>query len=324
MRFTFLLLLILPCFSLNLFSQEVPCPKDENIPYLVTFGPDACPSWGDDDFSQAFFFVIPEAHTQPVYIRVFDPDTGGEHDEINGFWNTKINFSVYGGEGAHSDPDAQGVDPVGNYRSGNLMASRTFGNEPEWDDKWYTFGPFNPAEGEYQEQFGGNVFKVIAEGVEGNDGNMYRYFLSTHPDQNIPVEGANAFAYEYTFRLWNDAEQISSIFPYIDEHTIYVEIRNFDWDYDGEIRVISVARQGELLTVSGDDEWKENRLEILPEERNTSMQIQFRKQQDPLVRNNNVVVNIRNQYDEALPFYVIPIGGVPVYRYGIGVRPRRN
>ena len=33
-----------------------------------------------------------------------------------------------------------------------------------------------------------------------------------------------------------------------------------------------------------------------------------------LVRNNNVVVNVRNQFGEAMPFYTIPLGGVPKYK----------
>jgi len=36
------------------FSQAVPA-KEENIPYLVTFGKDAATSYGDDDFAQIFF-----------------------------------------------------------------------------------------------------------------------------------------------------------------------------------------------------------------------------------------------------------------------------
>lgn len=325
-----LFLLALPNFCLNGFSQAVPAPV-ENIPFLVTFGADGCTSWGDDDYSQTFFFLVPESFTQPIYIRVFDPDTGGANDEMNVSWNTRTNFSVYGGEGAHSDPDAQETDPVGNYRSGNLLASRTFGNDPEWDNKWYTFGPFNPAEGEFQEQFGGFVFKVIAEGLEGNDGNLYKYFLSTHPDDNYPIEGANAFAYEYTFRMWDDPGQISHIYPYIDEHTISVRISNFDWDDDGIIRLVSVARQGQGLTVSVDKHWETDEFTIFPEERNTSLDIQFHKlgssyykPGSPAIRNNNVVINIRNQYDQALPFYVIPIGGVPQFNHSIGVRPRNR
>ncbi|MFW5835421.1 MAG: hypothetical protein ACOCU3_00550 [bacterium] len=314
---------LLPWTGYKGFSQPVPA-QDENIPFLVTFGPGSSTSWGDDDFSQAFFFLVPESYTEPVYIRVFDPETGGQNDEINGIWDSRTNFSVYGGEGAHSNTDSKEVAPVGDYRSGNLLASRTFGEDPEWDDNWYTFGPFSPTQGEYEEQFAGNVFKIIAEGLEGDDGNLYRYYLSTSPERNIPIEGANAFAYEYTFRMWDDPGQVSHIYPYIDEQTVSVKISNFDWDDDGIIRLVSVERQGQLLKVSGDDNWEEDEFSIFPDERNTSLDVQFHKRESPPVRNNNVVVNIRNQYDEALPFYVIPIGGVPQYKYSIGVRPKKN
>ena len=57
------------------FSQSAPA-VDENIPYLMTFGGNALTSWGDDDFIQIFICVIPSSQTDPVYIRVYDPDTG--------------------------------------------------------------------------------------------------------------------------------------------------------------------------------------------------------------------------------------------------------
>lgn len=40
--------------SVNVFAQPVPA-EDENIPFLMTFGPKAETSWGDDDYSQTFF-----------------------------------------------------------------------------------------------------------------------------------------------------------------------------------------------------------------------------------------------------------------------------
>jgi hypothetical protein len=49
------------------------------------------------------------------------------------------------------------------------------------------------------------------------------------------------------------------------------------------------------------------------EEKNSTIEIQFIKNQSVQVRNNNVVVIVRNQYGVSLPFYVVPIGGVPVY-----------
>jgi len=176
-------------------AQPVPA-GDENIPYLMTFGSDAETSWGDDDFSQTFFFLIPKDFNQPVYIRVYDPDVGGTIDELNGTFDTRTTFSVYGGRECYTDPDAKETSPTGNYKSGNLLASKSFGVQAAYDNNWYTFGPFNPSEGEFVDQWEGYVLKVIAEGVTGDDGNLYRYYLSTKEDQNVPVEGGNAFAYE--------------------------------------------------------------------------------------------------------------------------------
>ena len=112
-------LLLLGFYIFPAWTQSAPA-EEENIPYLVTFGGQADKSWGDDDFCQIFFIQIPTTQTQPIYIRVFDPDTGGELDEGKGEFNTKVRFSVYGGAGCYSHKDAQNVDPIGNYKSGNL------------------------------------------------------------------------------------------------------------------------------------------------------------------------------------------------------------
>ncbi len=302
-----------------LLAQSVPA-GDENIPYLMTFGKAAEKSWGDDDFSQTFFFLIPESFKEPIFIRVFDADIGGELDEKNGEWDTRVNYEVYGGAACYTHKDAQETDPIGNYKSGNLLATKSFGINPRYDNNWYTFGPFNPTEGEYVSKFGGYVFKVICEGVAGNDGNLYRYFLSTSFSENRPVEGGNAFAFEYSFRMHDNPSEVSHIYPYVDDRTISVKLSNFDWDDDGFIRIVSVARRGQMVKVSLDDRWAEEEFKIFDEEKNTSLDIQFIKKKTPPVKNNNVVVNVRNQYNELLPFYVIPIGGVPKYNYNISVK----
>ncbi len=318
-----LLLIVMAGFFSVTIAQPVPA-QDENIPYLMTFGNRAETSWGDDDFSQTFFFRIPKEYTNPFYIRVWDPDCGGAIDEINGVFNTRTSFEVFGGEDCWSPDDAKGIDPVGDYKSGNLLASQSFTEDPRYDENWYTFGPFNPTEGEWVEDWQGYVFKIIAEGVEGDDGNMYRYYLSTDPNNNRDVEGGNAFAYEYSFRMHNNVNEVSHIYPYVDDRTISVRQSNWDWDDDGVIRIVSVSRNGQLSKVSGEDEWGHDEFRILEEEKNTSLDLQLHKKKEYLVRNNNVVINIRNQYNEYIEFFVIPIGGVPQYQYSIGIKPKTN
>jgi hypothetical protein len=303
----------------SLFSQSAPA-IDENIPYLMTFGGNAVTSWGDDDFIQIFFCVIPSSQTEPVYIRVYDPDTGGDLDELKGEFNSVINFSVYGGKGCWSDTAAQSIHPTGNFKSGYLLSSKSFGADPKYDKKWYSFGPLNPVEGEYVQRLGGRIFKIVAQGISGDDGNIYKFFLSTSPVENIPVEGGNLFTYKYHFRLSDDQKHVCQIYPYVDDKTISIQISNFDWDNDGVIRIFSVAQNGTLCDVSGENNWVIRKFPIVAEEKNSTLEIQFIKSQTTLVKNNNVVVGVRNQYGESLPFFVVPIGGVPVYSPKIRMR----
>jgi len=319
-----LLLIISFClvYSGKILAQPVPA-EVENIPQLMTFGPKAEKSWGDDLYPQIFFFFVPEGYKGSVYIRIFDPDTGGQLDEINGAWDTQCTFSVYGGKGAYTNPDATETEPKGNYKSGNKLGSKTFGVDPKYDMKWYTFGPFNPTEGEYTQEFkGGYIFKVICEGISGDDGNAYRYYMSTSGTENKAIEGGNAFAYRYCFRLWDNPKEVSHIYPYVDDRVVSVKMSNFDWDDDGVIRVVSVARQGQQFKVSGSEEWKSAEFTILPEEKNTSLDFQFIKRQSPVVKDNNVVINVKNQYGQNLRFFTVPIGGVPKYKYKIKINQK--
>ena len=311
----FLILLIAELPANLSFGQAVP-GKDENIPFLVTFGKQGKTSWGDDDFNQIFFFTILKDYKKPFYIKVFDPDCGGEHDEIQGDFNTKTLFSVFGGKGVdpEKNEESKGLDNGMNYKKGNLLASRVFGSEPRYDNKYYTFGPFNPSEGDFNERWNSYVFKIVCEGVAGDDGNLYRYFLSSDPNSNLAIEGANAFTYEYTFRMWNDFKSIAHIYPFIDTGIVFVKQRNFDWDIDGKVLVVSNYKQGIEVPISAEDNWIESKIPVEPQEVGKSLDFQFHKRQVELVKNNNVVMTLENQRGDALQFYSSPIGGVPVYQ----------
>ncbi|MEP3389101.1 MAG: hypothetical protein ABJO02_12985 [Reichenbachiella sp.] len=301
---------------LQLSAQMVPS-SFEQIDYLVTFGAESSAAWGDDDNSQVFFFVIPSSFTKPIYIRVFDPGTGGEIDEKNGKWDTRTNFSVYCGAGTHSEPDSRKTDPIGNYKSGHLLASKTFLDEPEYDNKWYSFGPFNPLEGEKSEEMNGHVFKVIAEGLLGNDGNLYKYYLSTQPDVNREVEGANAFTYEYSFRLPEAVNSVAHLYPFIDQDMVSITQYNFDFDNEGSVLLYSVAKNRHKAEVSANNKWGASKHLIDDEEKNTSMDLQIVKNR---TSRNDMVCYLTNQYGEAIAFFSSPIGGPPKFKYKVNVK----
>lgn len=301
-------------YASDLNGQPVP-GQDENIPLLVTFGKNGSTEWGDDDFSQTFFIAVPPDFKDKFYIRIFDPDTGGENDEIKGVWDSRMLYSVYGGKGVdpEKNPESRGIQPTGGYKSGTLLASKIFGYDPQYDNKYYTLGPFIVTQGDLNEKWNKYMFKIICDGISGDDGNLYKYFISRDPDKNIPIEGANAFTYEYTFRMWNDVNSVSHIYPYIDTGIVYVQQSNFDWDDDGEILVVSRVRRGVTVPVSGQRKWEISKIAIEPGEVGSSLDFQFHKRQDYLVKNNNVVISLENQRGDNLKFFAAPIGGVPVY-----------
>jgi Tfp pilus assembly protein PilZ len=125
--------------------------------------------------------------------------------------------------------------------------------------------------------------------------------------------------------MWNnnDTSFVSHIYPFIDSGCIYIQTKNFDWDNDGDFIVVSVERKGQRLPLSGDDVWTESQMPILEGEIGKSLDFRFYKKKGDLVRNNNVVVSVQNQYGENLPFFSAPIGGVPVYKPRIKVVPKK-
>ena len=89
---------------------------------------------------------------------------------------------------------------------------------------------------------------------------------------------------------------------------------------EGAVKIISVAKKGEVVTAAGDGLWNISQHKILPSEANTSLDIQFIKKKT--VNNNNMVVYITDQYGELLPFYASPIGGVPKFKSKIVVKEK--
>ncbi len=303
-------------FVMNLRSQVMPS-IDENIPSLVTFSKSADKTWGDDDNIQIYFFTIPQDIKTPFFIRIFDPDNGNKIDENRGGFNSKTKFSLYGGKGAHSSADAKKTDPKGNFTSGTLINTKTFGDEPTFDEKWFSFGPINPLEGELQPELGGYVFKLVVEGLDGDDGNLYKLSLSTSKDDNINVEGGNVFTYEYCFRTSDKPLSVSHLYPFVSKGIISIHVNVYDYDAEGVIRIISVSKKAEETKLQPNTNWEVSEHKISDEELNTSLDVQFIKKLP--VKNNNITVYITNQYGETMPFFTVPIGGVPKYKYKIKV-----
>ena len=312
-------LLLLPCLIIvfgAIKAQMVPS-KAENIESVVTFGKNAPKGWGDDDYSQVFFFTVPTSFKSPIYIRVYDPECFGDNDQKNREYNTTTHFRIIGGEGAFSNKDSKNINPVGNYDAGTLLHSKTFKDEAEYDSKWYTFGPINPSEGEMVEELKARVFKVIIEGTSGDDGNLYKIALSQSPYDNISILGGNAFTYEYSFRLKSEVGSVAYFYPFIDKNTVKIKQHNFDFDNDGAIKVYSAYKNGHYSAISNDGNWSVGLHDVQKEEQGRSMNVRLIKKAS---FNNDMTLYITNEYNIPVPMFATPIGGAPKYIYKIDVK----
>ncbi len=294
-------------FSIALNAQSVP-GLDENIPYLINFGPQAKLSFGDDDYKQSVFFIVPNTFKKPFYIRIFDPAVSGLHDELINTFDTKTKISFFGGDGIYSKIKGANSANLSETATGDLLFSKEFGNEKEYDNKWFSLGPFNPNEGEFSKELDGYVFKAFVQGVSGDDGNCYKYFLSSKTNENTPIIGSNAFTFEYTVRLNESSKEVSHLYPYVDNKVIKLKQNNFDLDGAVEIKIFSVVKVAEKGVTSGDNIWSTSIHKIEPKERESCMDFQVVNNRIGIAKNNNVVLSITNQYGEYLPFMAVPIG----------------
>jgi uncharacterized repeat protein (TIGR01451 family) len=212
--------------------------------FLGTYGrePVFSAEQGDDDQKQVLFIELPQTldGTQ-FYVRIRDPECAGANDVAAAvFFNTPFTFSLYGGSGAYTDPDARTRNPTTGATSGTPLASATFMDDLTWDDNWYVLGSgsFNVSDGEPVN--GKRVFKlsVIAGpeppfplGSRQADLNLYNVAVSTVPGANTAPPGARIFAYSWTYMVWpSDWSAPPRMFPYVAPGVATLTQHN--WDYD--------------------------------------------------------------------------------------------
>lgn len=300
------IIILLGCGLIGL-SQQIPT-KESNIDYIVTYGKDASKQFGDDDNSQVFFITVPVSFVSKFYIRIFSPGANTSLDVSNGVFDSSFEYSIYGGDSVLNEA-SKNVNPIAGYDEGVLLESELF--DKDADTGWVSMGPFNPKDGGGFLNSSGNkqrIFKIICKGIKGDDGNLYRLFVSTQRDINKTVSGGNSFTYEYSFRMKKGKGTQCYLFPFIDGYTKAIKQYNFDYDGDGSIRLYTIDKKGLLLSTSGNGEWATNTIEVSKNERNKTGEIVFVKKGH---WHNDITFYLLNQYEKSVPFYTLPIGNRP-------------
>src|SRR5690606_35931875 len=197
----------------------------QEVPLSVTYGPEASTAEGDPDFREVIFLSVPDSVRDELFLRVFDPDTGGDYDQSYGAdFTTETRFTLYGGEGAYTDAVGATPEPE-QLAAGRETAVRNVGADAAQDGRWRTLVSFSPEAGEAVGDR--RVFRLQVEGTTGDDANLYEVALSLREHRNLAPAGLEIFSFAPTVRV-PDEDRITELRFAVPEDAERLVIRNFD------------------------------------------------------------------------------------------------
>jgi hypothetical protein len=252
---------------------------DSEVAFIATFGPAAPGSEGDDDHVQIIFFEVPElVPSDTLYVRIFDPDTGGANDEQGAtpIGETVMAYTLRGGVGAYTNSDARSdhPGPVG-INSGTLITQTAIGLNAALDNTWLAL-PVNRDQGELVGAR--RVFKLVIQGTAGDDGNFYQVAISTDPGSNLTVGGARVSAYSWCVMLPNSGDEVA-VHPFVSAGTSSVTQFNFDFQaVSGAAITLTTplrSRPVAASNLSGENETRSQSFDLFSGEDDTTWSARF-------------------------------------------------
>jgi len=233
---------------------------DDHEPLLITYGKGSGTKEGDHDFRQVIYIAVPEDHTGPLFVRLFDPDVNHTHDTQFGTWgDTRTRFGLYGGKGAFATPASRDDEQS---TGGTLIAQRNFGSSRRFDNSWVTLGKITAEEGDPVGKE--RLFRLEVEGVSGDDGNVFDVAISHNTDKTNRASGVRVFSYLPTFRMPREGVLSEARFT-VPKSARGLIVHNFD-AFNAKVTYTGRFRSAEL-GASGQDEWRSGKVEIEPGQR---------------------------------------------------------
>lgn len=254
----------IPAF-LFLFSVQIISQEAVNF---VNYGPTALIEEGDDDFLQVFIVAIDSSVKKELDLILFDVDCGGENDLSFGEFNSEFSFSFYGGTDIYANPAIRQPYPDRSLiNKGKLLWRKILAVDEIYNDKWVSVLKFLPNEGEYLD--GKFYFKFVAEGLQGNDANVYNIKIR---DDDNSSEGIKILNYCPTIRLAEKSQPIQIKFNMPESDRITV----FNFDADGTaLKIVTPFRSDLNLTSSLQGTWVSNTIKIMDLEKLNTCAIEF-------------------------------------------------
>jgi PKD repeat protein len=244
----------------------------EESPLLVTYGPAASTTEGDPDYRQVMFLSVPDSAADRLHLRVFDLDTGGEHDLIYGeSADTEVRFALFGGKGSYSEVAGAAVEiEPQRLVAGTLIGERSIGASDALDDRWQTLFSVAPDQGEALD--GRRVFRLQIEGMAGDDANLYDVTVSLREHRNLAPDGLEISDFAPTARS-PDSERLTELRFRVPDDAERLTVRNFD-AANASLAFASTYRVVPL-DASGQGEWASSEVAVEPSERGELAAITF-------------------------------------------------
>ncbi len=260
-------------FIIGVLSVISTPALSRELALLITYGRDAQTIEGDDDYMQVNYIRVPSEVQDTLYIRIFDADCGGKHDEkYKGIWNTQTRFRLLGGEGAYSAPGLKKAVPDDTaLDSGTILAEEVFGEDNFRDSKWYTFAEVKPDQGE--EIAGFRYFKLVVQGQSGDDGNAFLITATLDPRSNTIPENIDVFTLKPTIRLPRNGV-FSEMRFFLEKGIQKITVHNFDL-FGAKIGVDTAFRTNIHVPTSGQNEWVKGDVILKPDETNRICALRF-------------------------------------------------
>ena len=107
------------------------------------------------------------------------------------------------------------------------------------------------------------MFRLLVEGLAGNDANLYAATLSLRDRRNLAPDGLEVFAFSPTVRMPDD-DSITELRFVVPQDADRLVVHNFD-AANGEV-TLTTALRSVPLAASGQNEWRESEVEMLERE----------------------------------------------------------
>ncbi|PIP67490.1 MAG: hypothetical protein COW92_06195 [Candidatus Omnitrophica bacterium CG22_combo_CG10-13_8_21_14_all_43_16] len=284
------------------FCYKVPT-KQSNVEYFYVFGSEGNKTYGAMKNEPVVLFVrVPDSYKGNVEISIYDPNVGGAIDEKCGQWDTTTKFSILGGEKAYTSileadeshiiNDEEDINPTDCYK-GELLDSKTFGSEEKYDKAFYSFRPIDAARGE---EFNGyRYFKIVAEGMSGDDNNLFS--LDVAPSE------LEAFSFAPAIRMTETYGAKMVFYPQIPSDTKKIFEYNYDLDpVGGTIDFISPSKAFKI-NGSGSGMWANTEVDVSSQDMGKRWVYEITKGRQ---RQGNMALTLLTDKGRSIPVFFTP------------------